>query len=128
MIRYPKIQPGPLQVDEMALNLDMASTILDLAGVPIPESMQGRSLYPFLTGAVPDKWRDSFIFSYNIDPNIPNAAVVPHLGLRRADGLKLVGYQDNDLWNEFYDTSQGNDPYEIHNLYSSAARALIVGR
>lgn len=123
MIRYPKIQPGPLQVDEMALNLDMAPTILDLAGVPIPESMQGRSLYPFLTGAVPDKWRDSFIFSYNIDPNIPNAAVVPHLGLRRADGLKLVGYQDDALWNEFYDTSQGNDPYEINNLFSSAERA-----
>lgn len=124
MIRYPKIQPGPLQVDEIALNLDMAPTILDLAGVPIPESMQGRSLYPFLTGAVPDDWRDSFIFSYNIDPDIPNAAVVPHLGLRRADGLKLVGYQDNDLWNEFFDTSQGNDPYEINNLFSSAARAV----
>ena len=123
MIRYPKIQPGPLEVDEMALNLDMAPTILDLAGVPIPASMQGRSLYPFLTGAVPDKWRNSFIFSYNIDPNIPNAAVVPHLGLRRADGLKLVGYQDNDLWNELFDTSQGNDPYEIDNLFSSAERA-----
>ena len=123
MIRYPNGQSEPLAVDPIALNVDIAPTILELAGVPVPESMQGRSLLPLMTGATPSNWRDSFIFSYNIDPEFPAAAVVPHLGLRRADGLKLVNYSDDSSWNELYDTSNDGDPYEINNLYSSPARA-----
>lgn len=123
MIRYPKVQPGPLLVNQMALNLDVAPTILDIAGVPIPSSMQGRSLLPFLTGATPGDWRDSFLFSYNIDPEFPMAAVVPHIGLRRSDGLKIVNYSDDPGWNELYDTNVGADPYEIINQFTSASHA-----
>lgn len=123
MIRYPDRQSGPLSVDPIALNVDIAPTILELAGVAVPEAMQGRSLLPLMTGATPSDWRDSFIFSYNIDPEFPTAAVVPHLGLRRADGLKLVNYSDDTSWDELYDASDNADPYEINNLYSSPARA-----
>jgi hypothetical protein len=76
-----------------------------------------------MTGSTPSDWRDSFIFSYNIDPEFPAAAVVPHLGLRRADGLKLVNYSDDSSWNELYDASRDGDPYEINNLYSLPERA-----
>ena len=110
-------------MDPIALNVDIAPTILELAGVPVPESMQGRSLVPLRTGSTPSDWRDSFIFSYNIDPEFPAAAVVPHLGLRRADGLKLVNYSDDSSWNELYDASRDGDPYEINNLYSLPERA-----
>ncbi|MDC0268985.1 DUF4976 domain-containing protein, partial [Akkermansiaceae bacterium] len=123
MIRYPAGQSKPLAVDPIALNVDIAPTILELAGVPVPESMQGRSLVPLMTGSTPSDWRDSFIFSYNIDPEFPAAAVVPHLGLRRADGLKLVNYSDDSSWNELYDASRDGDPYEINNLYSLPERA-----
>ena len=123
MIRYPAGQSKPLAVDPIALNVDVAPTILELAGVPVPESMQGRSLVPLMTGSTPSDWRDSFIFSYNIDPEFPAAAVVPHLGLRRADGLKLVNYSDDSSWNELYDASRDGDPYEINNLYSLPERA-----
>ncbi|NNM30866.1 MAG: sulfatase-like hydrolase/transferase [Akkermansiaceae bacterium] len=123
MIRYPVVQPGPLLVDQIALNLDLAPTILDIAGVPIPAGMQGRSLLPFLTGSVPPDWRDSFIFSYNIDPEFPAANVVPHLGLRRSDGLKLVYYADDASWHELYDASDDADPYEISNEFASPSYA-----
>lgn len=121
MIRYPNAQASALKVDEIALNLDVAPTILDIAGVPVPESMQGQSLLPLMQGHTPNDWRNSFLFSYNIDPEFPAAAVVPHVGIRRADGLKLVNYSDDESWNELFDTNSGVDPYEIDNLYSSPA-------
>ena len=37
-------------VDEMVLNLDLAPTLMDFAGLPVPEAMQGRSWRPLLTG------------------------------------------------------------------------------
>ena len=87
----------------------------------IPSSMQGRSLLPFLTGATPGDCRDSFLFSYNIDPEFPMTVVVPHIGLRRSDGLKIVNYSDEPGWNELYDTSVGADTYEIINQFTSAS-------
>ncbi|MDB4419076.1 hypothetical protein N9291_00560 [bacterium] len=63
-----------------------------------------------ITGATPSDWRESFLFFYNIDPEFPTATVVPHLGLRRFDGLKLVHYSANESWNELYDASDGADP------------------
>jgi arylsulfatase A-like enzyme len=57
LIRYPRlIQPGSMR-DEMALITDLAPTFLDLAGVPVPEQMQGRSLVPLLKGEEAKSWR-----------------------------------------------------------------------
>ena len=51
IIRYPRmIRPGT-SIGQMALNLDLAPSILELAGIPIPIAMQGKSLVPFLNGA-----------------------------------------------------------------------------
>jgi arylsulfatase A-like enzyme len=48
MIRYPRlVKPGTV-VEKMALNLDIAPTVLEIAGLKIPERMHGRSLVPFL--------------------------------------------------------------------------------
>jgi N-acetylglucosamine-6-sulfatase len=62
--RYPNGVPEPgRRREQMALNIDLAPTLLDLAGVPIPDRVQGRSLKPLLTGAqVP--WRESFLYEY----------------------------------------------------------------
>src|SRR5678815_3112583 len=44
LVRWPAgIAPGT-RSDAMALNIDFAPTFLDLAGLPVPETMQGRSL------------------------------------------------------------------------------------
>lgn len=43
-------------------HVDMFPTICDLAGTPIPVSVQGRSLQPLLSGETPDDWRDA-VFS-----------------------------------------------------------------
>jgi N-acetylglucosamine-6-sulfatase len=49
VLRYPRLVPRPgLRVPQIALNIDVAPTLLELAGVPVPAYMQGTSLVPVL--------------------------------------------------------------------------------
>ena len=127
MIRHPSLQNSGLQnssgliVNEIVSNLDIAPTILDLAGLEVPPSMQGASLEPFIRGEVPDDWRDQLFIEYNHDAEFPTASVRPYISLIHEDGLKIVRYQENAAWNELFDTSISADPYEITNINNSSA-------
>lgn len=123
MIRYPQEQSTPRIVNDIALNLDLAPTILDIAGLSIPQSMQGLSLLPLIKGQNPSDWRQFFFYQYNHDPEFPTAKVRPYVALRHENGLKLVSYEENASWAEFFDTSTGNDPYEINNLINASNRS-----
>jgi arylsulfatase A-like enzyme len=64
LLRYPKLGARGKLIDSMVLNLDLAPTLLDFAGVRVPKEMQGRSWKPLLSGAsgkVPE-WRTSFFY------------------------------------------------------------------
>ncbi|HOW74066.1 MAG TPA: sulfatase-like hydrolase/transferase [Phycisphaerae bacterium] len=50
IVRYPKLFPKGVGQDKMVLNIDLAPTFLDLAGVEVPAKMQGRSWVTLLTG------------------------------------------------------------------------------
>jgi N-acetylglucosamine-6-sulfatase len=113
MIRYPALQAGPRIADQLVLNLDLAPTILDLAGLPVPSWMEGRSLRPLIAGVDLADWRRSFLFAYARDPAFPSAT--PALvALRTNTGLKLVHYPASAAWTELFNTV--TDPYELSNL------------
>ena len=122
MIRHPSLQASSgLIVNEIVSNLDIAPTILDLAGLEVPASMQGVSLEPFIRGEVPNDWRDQLFIEYNHDAAYPTANVRPYISLIHEDGLKIVRYQENSSWNELFDTSISADPYEITNIINSSS-------
>ena len=122
MIRHPSVQTTSGQiVNEIVSNLDIAPTILDLAGIEVPTSMQGASLVPFIRGEVPNNWRDQLFFEYHHDAEFPTANVRPYISLVHENGLKIVRYQENASWNELFDTRTSVDPYEINNIISSGA-------
>lgn len=123
MIRYPQEQAAPRIVNNIALNLDLAPTILDIAGLSIPQSMQGLSLLPLIKDQNPSDWRQFFFYQYNHDPEFPTAKARPYIALRHENGLKLVNYDEDASWTEFFDTSIGNDPYEINNLINASDRS-----
>src|SRR5438067_11318314 len=58
LMRYPgKIAAGSVDASDMVLNIDIAPTVLEIAGIPIAPAMQGRSIVPMPVGkSVP--WRD----------------------------------------------------------------------
>lgn len=50
MMRLPGVIPEKIVVDELIQNIDIAPTILEAAGLPIPSTMQGKSFWPLLAG------------------------------------------------------------------------------
>ena len=68
-LRVPLVARGPgiaagITPDAFVANIDLAPTFLDLAGVPVPEWMQGQSLVPLLRGETPADWRQSIYYRY----------------------------------------------------------------
>jgi len=93
--------------DEIAANVDVPSTILDLAGVEIPASYQGKSLVPVIKGQKLN--RDTVLIEHLWDfENIP-----PSEGLRTAE-WKYFRYINDKSVEEMYHLS--DDPKEINNL------------
>lgn len=122
MLRYPKLLPKGKVVDEMVLNIDLAPTFLDLAGLPVPAQMQGRSWRPLLAGK-PAGWRQSFLVEYFHENQFPTTPTL--VAVRTADA-KLVKYPDHDEWTELFDLVQ--DPYETENLAADPARKALLAR
>jgi arylsulfatase A-like enzyme len=103
------------RLDAFALNLDVAPTLLDLAGVEVPAGMQGHSLQPLLDGAAAP-WREEVFTEHLWEfERIPRTE-----GLRTRD-WKYVRYLDHPEYEELYDLS--SDPSEARNLANDEAHA-----
>jgi arylsulfatase A-like enzyme len=116
LARGPGIKTGHLPA-QFVVNIDLAPTFLDLAGIPVPASMQGRSLAPLLRGAAPADWRTSVYYRYYHDPGHHNTAA--HLGVRTATH-KLIYYWKQNAY-EMFDLTK--DPTEQRNLLNSPTDA-----
>ncbi len=117
VMKWPGVtQPGSVNTD-LVQNIDSAPTFLDLAGVPIPDDMQGRSLVPLFKGETPDNWRKSLYYHYYEFPAYWHA-VRRHEGVS-TDRYKLIRFYGNDVPNgeewEFYDLQA--DPHELTSAY-----------
>ena len=137
--RYPRSGAAGYVSDEMIMNVDFAPTILDFAGVPIPEGMQGRSLRCLMEGKSPPDWRQSIYYAYYenswelrdkgddamAEPYQYFTAhrIGPHRGVRTARFKLIEYYGEGDYW-ELFDLQE--DPNELRNLYSDPASAKIV--
>ena len=111
-IRYPKLIKMGSVNDRMVLNLDVAPTVLELAGVKVPDGMQGRSVLPLINGNAPG-WRKDWFYEYYEYPGPHN---VPKNRGIRTERYKLIEYyEENPKEYELYDLE--NDPEEFHNLY-----------
>ena len=116
LARGPGVKAGHVPAQFVG-NADLAPTFLDLAGLPVPDSMQGRSLAPLLRGESPAGWRETFYFRYYHSPGHHNTAM--HLGVRTATH-KLIHYWQKDAY-EMFDLTK--DPTEQRNLLHDEAEA-----
>lgn len=122
LLRYPRLAKAGSLVDQMALNIDLAPTLLDLAGVKIPESMQGRSWKPLLEGKAED-WRKAFFYEYFFEQGFPGTPTT--LAVRTEDA-KLIKYPGHEEWTELFDLKA--DPLEMKNLAGDPAAKDLLTR
>lgn len=122
LVRYPRAIKAGSTSKALAMNIDLAPTILDYAGLRIPDDIQGRSLRPVLEneGEAPKDWRKAVYYHYYEYPSWHS--VKRHYGLR-TDRYKLIHfYNDVDEW-ELYDLNA--DPHEMRSAYDDPAYAHI---
>jgi arylsulfatase A-like enzyme len=122
VMRYPQRMVGNLESNQLVLNLDIAPTILEAAGVDIPQDMQGRSLLPLMNTTPQKEWRSSVYYHYYEFPYGWHN-VKKHYGIR-TDRYKLIHfYNDIDAW-ELYDLKE--DPNEMRNIYDAPENKQLV--
>jgi N-acetylglucosamine-6-sulfatase len=116
IIRYPKLISENSTVEEQCLNIDLAPTILDLAGLKKPSYMQGESMLKLISGKKDKTWRKSMLFEYYVDDAWPFAG--PNQLAVRTSEYKLVDNFVEDDIDELYDLV--NDPGEMKNLINDS--------
>jgi arylsulfatase A-like enzyme len=120
LVRWPGEIKAGATTDALGINCDFAPTFLEIAGLPVPPDMQGRSLVPIMKGTRPADWRDAIYYRYYHDPGDHNTRA--HYGIRTATH-KLIYFWKKDQW-ELYDLAK--DPEEMHNIYGDPAAAATV--
>jgi len=111
IIRYPRLIEQGSEVDALCMNVDLAPTILDMAGVKIPDYMQGKSMVNLMEQK-DENWRDAVLFQYYVDDAYPYAG--PDMLAVRTERYKLVDNFLEDDIDELYDMEL--DPGEMNNL------------
>ena len=114
-VRGPGVSAGA-SIDELVANIDIAPTVLDLAGVNQPGWMDGRSFEPLLGREITGAWRDSLLIegAKSGSPRRP-----AYSGVRRKDEI-YVRYGSGE--EEFYDLRK--DPYQLESRPRDAPASL----
>ena len=116
---------APRHSGDMICNVDFAPTFLDMAGLPIPSYMQGRSIVPLLRDATPKDWPKEVYHRYWMNQDEVHNAYA-HYGIRTHRHKLIYWYNqecgepganpgsDPPEW-ELFDLER--DPYEMVNRY-----------
>lgn len=128
-MRVPLLLAGPTVpakvVDELVLNIDIAPTLLEWAGLDVPTNMHGRSLKPLLEGNATG-WRSAVYY----EAPEPQLGSQPLAAVRDARWKYIQTYAseqpDSVIFEELYDVQ--TDPYELTNLAQEAEQAGRLAR
>jgi len=126
-IRVPMVVSCPGRVkagstsDKMVLNLDLAPTMLEIAGVSIPAEMQGKSMMSLAEGKPDPAWRKDWLYEYYEYPGFEN--VRPCRGVR-TERYKFIHFFIEPQEFELYDLH--TDPDEMNNLYGKPEYAELT--
>jgi N-acetylglucosamine-6-sulfatase len=120
IVSCPELFPQGSVVSSLSANLDIAPTVLDLAGLEAPSHLRGRSLVPLARGENV-AWRDSLLYEYYWERNYPQT---PTLHALRSDTHKYT--RAHGVWDldELFDLR--SDPGEENNLILSPGHEALA--
>lgn len=124
IVRYPKLGQGKA-LDQQVLTVDMAPTLIELAGAKQIDDIHGQS-WAKLASAGDDDWRKSWLYYYNYEKQFP---YTPNVRALRTDRYKFIRYPHGDgspdrHMAELYDLKA--DPGEGINLAEKPEHAQLV--
>ena len=123
LVRYPPLAEPGARIDELVTSVDIAPTVLELAGVPIGNRIQGRSLVPLLRGDSSD-WRESVLVEfYTYENPFPWLLDMDYRALR-TNRYKYIHWIHHPDEIELYDLVE--DPYETRNLAADPRLAGVL--
>jgi N-acetylglucosamine-6-sulfatase len=123
LIRWPGVIEGGTRSNALIQNIDYAPTFLEMAGLEIPESIQGRSLVPVFQNqdcAAPMGWRDAIYYAYYENAAVHNVPL--HDGIRM-ERYKLMFFPRTREW-QLFDLE--TDPLELKSVHAEAGYADIL--
>lgn len=123
----PGIPGGRRDADTVVSNSDIAPTMLELAGLSVPERMHGKSIKPLLKEDIP---LDREFVMLELPKPAQNFETKPAFALRSAR-WKFIQTYENGLdepltFEELYDLE--NDPYELRNIVAKPEHRETVER
>jgi N-sulfoglucosamine sulfohydrolase len=109
LIRWPDRWKEPGKDTEHLVSLmDITPTVLELAGLPVPSNLDGRSLVPLLDGEEPsDTWREAIVFIRNQD-------------IYYGDAIRVIQKRDPEFTKRL--RAQGWEPNPDHEVDSTYTR------
>jgi arylsulfatase A-like enzyme len=123
-VRYPKLVKGGSVVEPMVLALDIAPTMIELAGGRPGKHIQGRSITNlFRARSAP--WRKSFLIEYYNESAWPWIVGMSYKAVR-TERAKLIHWVHKEGVDELYDLAR--DPYEITNVIRKPAYGRVRAR
>ena len=122
LVRWPgHIKPGSVST-RLIQNIDYAPTFLDIAGLDVPQGVQGTSLKTLFENPASDDWRDAIYYHYyehGGEHQVPR-----HEGVRN-DRYKLINFYSNDGFN-LYDLE--SDPQEMQDVSADPKYADVLAK
>ena len=115
VIRYPRLAAGNQTANQIALNIDLAATIADLAGLRPPYALDGSSLVPVLLDPLGASGRPDFLYES------PAPSAYNSVGIRTADDWEYNSYETGE--EELYDLM--HDPNELDSVASQPANQTL---
>ena len=127
--RYPRAVRPASTAGQVASNVDVAPTLLEACGLPVPAHMQGQSLMPVLLGESQTVDRDYAFVEAAGYQGVSYAMPYSRMGIRTPThkyGIEVEA-DDRTIRNDravFYDLS--SDPFELENLAATGAQADVA--
>jgi arylsulfatase A-like enzyme len=123
LVRYPAVADAGSRIDDLVVSVDIAPTVLEIAGVPIGDHIQGESLVPLLQGSATD-WRESVLIEfYTYENPFPWLLDMDYRAIRTSR-YKYIHWMQHPDENELYDLVE--DPYETRNLIDDPRLAGVL--
>jgi N-acetylglucosamine-6-sulfatase len=126
LVMHPAGVEAGRRVGSFALSIDVAPTLIAVAGAEVPATVQGRSLLPLLRGRAPADWRQSFLVEFQAHENpMPWIAGLGYRAVRMGR-YKYIRWTHEPDAAELYDLE--SDPLEERNVVALPELAPVVAK